>query len=49
MNGRRRPLREMRPDSASPESRIKEVIRTIREIEKAVEKLGLEKEKIASS
>ncbi len=36
---------EKRPDSASPESRIKEVIRTIREIEKAVEKLGSMKEK----
>ncbi len=45
MNGKRRPLQETRPDSASPESRIKEVIRAIREIEKAVEKLNSGKEK----
>lgn len=45
MNEKRRPLLEKRPDSASPESRIKEVIRTIQEVEKAVEKLGSGKEK----
>jgi hypothetical protein len=45
MNVKRRPLLEKRPDSASSESRIKEVIRTIREIEKVVEKLGSVKEK----
>ena len=49
MNGKHRPLREKRPDSAYPESPIKEVIRTIRELEKAVEKLGSGKEKITSS
>jgi hypothetical protein len=45
MNGKRRPLQEKRPDSASPELRIEEVLRTIREIEEAVEKLGSGKEK----
>ena len=42
-------LREKKPDSASPESRIKDVIRSLQEVEKAIDKIDRDKKESASS
>jgi hypothetical protein len=42
-------LLEKKPDSASTESRIKDVIRSLQEVEKVLEKINGESKEIASS
>jgi hypothetical protein len=49
MNRKYESLRKRRPDSAFPESRIKDVIRSLQEVEKAIEKIDTDKKKSASS
>ena len=41
-------LREKNPDSVSSESRIKEVIRSLQQIEREIEKLAAKKKKSTS-
>lgn len=42
-------LPEKKPDSASTESRIKDVIRSLQEVEKALEKIDRDRKESASS
>ena len=49
MNRKRDLLLEKKPDSAFTESRIKDVIRSLQEVEKALEKIDRDRKKSASS
>ena len=49
MNGKIGPLWKRKPDSVSPESHIKDVIRSLRELEKAIEKIDTDIKKSTSA
>ena len=49
MNRKRDLLLEKKPDFASTESRIKDVIRSLQEVEKALEKIDRDRKESASS